>query len=356
LKTYFNNKKIILPSCLIMTIRIPKLLQVNPTNWLLVGAFVLSISAVKAQDPQLTQFYASPLFTNPAFAGTTSCGGRVVTNYRMQWPSLPGTFRTFVGAYDQQFDNIGGGIGLVAMQDVAGDGLLTTTTFSGIYSYQIEVTRKFTIRAGLQATYQQRAVDFSRLRFADQIEAKKGFVNPTGENLPNESISYPNFATGFVGYTERFYVGFAVHNLTEPNQSFFGNTDPGTTVPRRFTVHSGVVIPLEKRLRGREPEVSISPNILFMMQQQFMQVNLGFYLNKGPLVGGLWFRQTTPNSDALIVLLGFRHNKFKFGYSYDFSVSSIRSAATGSHEISAAIEWCSKKPQRKFKKLNCPDF
>jgi len=322
---------------------------------LVVGLF-LTVQDSKAQDPELTQFYASPIYTNPAFAGTGNCGGRVVLNYRNQWPSLPGTFRTFVGSYDQHFDAIGGGVGLMAMRDVAGDGLLTTTAFSGMYSYQINVSRKFTVRTAIQATYQQRAIDPTRLRFRDQIEARRGFVNPTGENLPTTQVSYPNFAAGVLGYTKNFFAGLSVHNLNEPNQSFFGNSDEGTTVPRRFTIHSGMVIPLSSAKRGKEPDLSISPNILWMIQEKFMQVNFGFYVNKGPLVAGLWFRQTAPNSDAMLVLVGFRHNMFKFGYSYDVTVSSARAAAPGSHEISAAIEWCSKKPRRRYRKLSCPDF
>ncbi len=336
-----------------MTPNLPKKLLQHLA--VLAASFLIAAEA-QAQDPELTQFYASPLYTNPAFAGTGNCGGRVVLNYRNQWPSLPGTFRTFVGSYDQHFDAIGGGVGLLAMRDVAGDGLLTTTAFSGIYSYQIDVTRRFTVRTAIQATFQQRTIDFSRLRFADQIEARRGFVNPTSEVLPNTSVSYPNFAAGFLGYTKNFFIGVAVHNLNEPNQSFFGNSDPGTTVPRRFTLHSGLVIPLEKVKRGREPDLAISPNFLLMVQEKFMQVNFGFYVNKGPLVAGLWFRQTSPNSDAMMVLLGFRHNQFKFGYSYDVTVSSARAAAPGSHEISAAIEWCSKKRPKRYRKLSCPDF
>ncbi len=309
-----------------------------------------------AQDPEFTQFYAAPIYTNPAMAGTGECGGRVVLNYRNQWPSLPGTFRTFAGSFDQHIDNLGGGIGIMAVRDVAGDGLLTTTAFSGIYSYQINVNKKFTIRAGLQATYMQRQIDFNKLRFSDQIVERRGFILPTQEQLPNNQVSYPNFSTGFVGYTKNFFVGLAAHNITEPNQSFFNNTEDGTTLPRRFTLHGGVVLPLSKTRRGQTPDMTLSPNLLVMYQQRFLQINFGFYVNKGPLVTGLWFRQTAPNADALMLLLGVRYNKFKFGYSYDITVSSARPAAPGSHEISTSIEWCSKKPNKRYRKLTCPDF
>lgn len=95
------------------------------------------------------------------------------------------------------------------------------------------------------------------------------------------------------------------------------------------------------------------------MQGQFTQLNVGFYLNRGPLVSGLWFRQTlgeVKNSDALMLLVGFRKDKFKFGYSFDLTVDSKKAAARGSHEISTAIEWCPRRPVIKHKPLHCPDF
>jgi hypothetical protein len=96
-----------------------------------------------------------------------------------------------------------------------------------------------------------------------------------------------------------------------------------------------------------------------MVQDNFTQINLGIYINKGPLVTGLWFRQSVGdagNSDALMALIGFRKDRFKFGYSYDITVSSARSAVPGSHEISAAVDWCLSKRPMRFRPLRCPDF
>lgn len=313
---------------------------------------------VQAQDPEFTQFYAAPIYTNPAMAGTGTCGGggRVVLNYRNQWPSLPGTFVTSSASYDQHFDAIGGGVSLLLLNDRAGEGLLTSTSVSAGYSYQLEINRRVAMRFGIEGQYAQRSIDWARLRFEDQIDPSQGFVNPTQEPFGPNQVGFVNFATGALVYTERFYGGLAVHNLIEPNQSFFESFDTGTTVPRRFTAHSGVVIPLDGR---KIPESTISPNVLFMLQNQFTQMNIGFYYNKGPLVTGLWFRQTFGefgNSDALMALVGFRKDKFKFGYSFDITVSDARAAAPASHEISAGIEWCAKKPSRKYRKLSCPDF
>jgi len=317
-----------------------------------------SVFSGNAQDPEFSQFYAAPVYTNPAMAGTAFWGrqaaGRMTINYRNQWPSLPGTFRSFNASYDQHADKLGGGIGLMANYDRAGAGLLTTTSFSGVYAYVLPLNRHVFLRGGLQASFVNKTIDHSKLRFGDMIHPTQGFILPTQEPNANASVVFPNFAAGVLAYSEKFYAGFAVHNITQPVQSFYSNNDG--IVPRRYTFHSGVVIPLDRK---KISQATFSPNALFMMQQNFTQVNFGFYVNKGPLVTGLWYRQTMGtygNSDALMVLLGFRKDGFKVGYSYDITVSSAKSAAPGSHEISAAVEWQLREKRIHLKPPGCPTF
>ena len=92
----------------------------------------LFTQTANAQDPELSQYYAAPVYTNPAMAGTAVCNygaaGRVALNYRNQWPGLPGTFRSFAASWDQHIPSIGGGLGAMVFTDIAGSGLLTTTT------------------------------------------------------------------------------------------------------------------------------------------------------------------------------------------------------------------------------------
>lgn len=117
--------------------------------------FVTNSSDLMAQDPNFTQFYANPLYLNPAFAGTARCP-RICLNYRNEWPAISGTFVTYSASYDQHIDGISGGLGLLVTNDVAGLGTLNTTNVSAIYSYQLSITREFSMKLGFQATYAQK--------------------------------------------------------------------------------------------------------------------------------------------------------------------------------------------------------
>src|SRR5690348_885951 len=92
---------------------------------LFLGFFLCISLSCLAQDPEFTQFYANPLYLNPAFAGSARCG-RLALNFRDQWPSLTGQFVTYSASYDQHVDAIGGGLGILAMSDKAGQGTITT--------------------------------------------------------------------------------------------------------------------------------------------------------------------------------------------------------------------------------------
>jgi hypothetical protein len=59
-----------------------------------VSGFV--VGSVTAQDPQYSQFYAAPLYLNPAFAGATG-QNRIGINYRNQWPAIDANFQYHFG-------------------------------------------------------------------------------------------------------------------------------------------------------------------------------------------------------------------------------------------------------------------
>ncbi len=319
---------------------------------------VLSLSTVFsvdvfAQDPEFTQFYANPLYLNPAFAGAARCP-RLVMNYRNQWPSLSGTFVTTSASYDQHVETIQGGLGIIVLNDRAAQSTLNTTTLSGIYSYQQAISRKFSIKAGLQATYLQKSLDWNKLTFGDMIDPRKGFIYNTADIPRGGKVNAVDFSAGLLGYSDVVYGGVAVHHLNEPNESLIVGT---SRLPMKFTVHAGAVIPIEKK--KRDGDAKLSPNVLYRRQGEFQQLNLGLYVNKGPLVAGLWFRGLLFGEkyrDSFIATIGIQTDVIRFGYSYDVTISELTPSTGGSHEVSLGINFECRAKKKKFRTIACPSF
>lgn len=306
---------------------------------------ILSIGSIDllAQDPGFTQFYANPLYLNPAFAGTAKCP-RICLNYRNEWPGLNNAYITYSASYDQHIDNLSGGIGILATSDRAGDGTLITTRVSGMYSYQLNINREFSMKFGLEGTYHQKSLDWSKLTFGDMIDRRRGFVWNTNEIPVSNRKQAVDVSAGLLGYSKRYFFGFAAHHITQPEEGFISSN---VKLPIKFTGHAGAMIPLEK---GNE--TYISPNILYQRQQDFQQLNLGLYFVKDKIVGGLWYR----NQDAFIVLIGFQTKNFKAGYSYDVTVSKLANVSAGSHEVSMQLQFECRPKKRKFRTVSCPSF
>jgi type IX secretion system PorP/SprF family membrane protein len=305
---------------------------------------LLTSKTMRAQDPEFTQFYANPLYLNPAFAGSNICP-RVCINYRNQWPGIAGTYVTTSASFDRFVYKMKSGIGLLVTNDVAGQGTLSTTNISGIYSYQWRPTRNISVNIGFQATYAEKKLNWARLNFGDQIDEKRGFVYNSNEVAGRNKKSYADFSAGAILFSKKYFVGFAANHITQPDESLVNGT---SKLPIKYTAHAGATIPVG----SQSNETSVSPNILYQKQQDFQQINLGVYINKGAFVGGLWYR----NNDALIVLIGFQKGIFKVGYSYDVTISKLANASAGSHELSIGFQFFCKKPKPKYRPGVCPSF
>jgi type IX secretion system PorP/SprF family membrane protein len=322
---------------------------------LAVVVIIYSINSF-GQDPEFTQYYANPIYLNPAFAGS-SYGPRVALNYRNQWPTISGGFITYAASYDQHFDLLSGGIGVQVLYDRAGDGELSTTMGSLMYSYMLRINQKFAIRAGLQASIISKSIDFSKLLFGDQINPKLGFVRPTQENLPSTGIykidPVADFSAGIMGFSKKFYGGVAIDHISQPAISFYA--DNKSILPMKITAHAGLLLPLDN---SRAPRNFFSPNIMYQKQQNFSQFNIGAYYIRDYFVAGAWFRQTSENFDAVMILIGVKKEAIKIGYSYDITFSDARFGAKGSHEISIILELKTTKRETatKWRQLPCPTF
>ena len=319
---------------------------------------------VRAQDAEFSQYYANPLYLNPAYAGATECG-RVGLNYRNQYPSLSNAFVTYNISYDQSMPGINSGFGLLVMNDAQGDGGLVRSSIAAFYSYDLKATNEINVRFGVKAAYYQEKLNWDKFVFASEIDPTTGNVGPgfpgySQEQAPSkDNITAIDFAAGFVmNYSDKFFVGLAADHITQPSLSFYDTDD--SKLPMKITVNAGASINASRGGLGNGygDDIIIQPNLLYMQQDKFHQLSAGLYVTKYPFVIGTWYRHNFQNADAIVALLGITYNNIRIGYSYDFTVSNIGGKAGGAHEISFAWDFClyKEKARRRIRAIKSPSF
>ena len=324
-----------------------------------ITAFILLCLSfqMSAQDVVFSQFFAAPMELNPALTGLTHAP-RISLNYRNQWPAIPNAYITYAVAYDQYFDNVNSGIGLNIISDVEGGGIYTTNRIDFSYAYDLRIEGDFYLRGGLEAGFVQRRLNWDKLVFLDQIDPLTGSTDgngnpiPTEENRPdNLSRYYPDFAAGILAYSPIFYAGVAIKHLNAPDENQLNFETDFAQRPVLYSVHAGAEIPLTESNKNGQ-RTFISPNILFVRQADFGQVNVGAYAQAERIFGGLWYRRAWSNPDAVIFLVGFQQNIIKVGYSYDLTLSQLSSRTGGGHEVSVILNF----EKRSVDYNNCLDL
>ena len=228
---------------------------------------------------------------------------------------------------------------------------LKSNEASFVYSYHQHLSRKFTLNFGIQGTYISKSVDRSNLTFGDMIHPRRGFVLSTQDVINYAPVDIFDFSAGILGYTDKFYVGFATHHLTEPSFSYI-STNNTSFLNRRYTAHAGTEISLNSKSLFSEEEKSLSPSVLFIKQGDFQQLNFGLYYRKGNYVLGAWYRE----GDSFIVTAGMNTKLLRIGYSYDLTTSQLGVYSGGSHEISIALKlYCAPK-KKSLRAMSCPSF
>ena len=320
---------------------------------------VAGMQGVNAQDVGFSQFYANPLYLNPAFAGS-KVAPRIALSYRAQWPGLVSAFSTVSASYDQYINDMHGGIGAILLSDRQGDhGMLNTNMLAAMYSFRFQLHEDIFINLALQAGVVNMNLNWDPniMRWPDQIDANCGWINLTSATPPdNRSKFYPDFAAGAMIYGPAWYAGFAAHHLNQPSQGFYAED----RVPMKFTANAGGLINLSEE-RRRQSSLGlgtpvISPNFIYQYQGGFHYFNYGLYLDWMPFLVGAWFRHSTTNVDAFIFMVGAQHDHFKVGYSYDVTLSEMGNSTLGSHELTVGILLPVPEQKHKIKAIRCPSF
>ena len=325
---------------------------------------------VAAQDANFSQYYAAPLYLNPALAGVDP---RITVglNYRSQlkndlYPNQSSQF-SFILPIIGKGDALShkGGLGLSAYNEIAGQHSnfnVVGVNLTGAYNLYLRQDGSQKITLAVQGGFINKRIDFANLTWGSQFDPFVGFdtsINPS-INALNEGAFYPVFNAGLMWYTSlgggedtygpSAYFGLAVGNLNEPDESLVD----GETIqlPRLFKINAGVDLALAEK-------ITISPNVLVKYQNENFQFNAGAYIyydltsaegdggaNLTRLVVGSWYRY----DDSFIVATGINRNQFAVGFSYDMRISSLRhpDIGSGAYEVSFTYRFNRKEKEVKY--------
>lgn len=288
---------------------------------------------IHAQDLHFSQFFNSPLTTNPANTGfIPDADYRIGVNYRNQWSTIMSNpYKTMSITGDAQvmrnrFENGWLGLGGVLLRDVAGTGQLTSTKAYGSIAYHQMLGLSSLLSAGFNIGIANKRIDYSKLTFPDQFDGK--FFDkkiPSSAVLAKNNISYLDMQVG-INYayfpTENMYLnaGISIHHVNSPKETFF-TEQPGfdQTVPKRYIGFLNGSFKLND-------QVILNPNVYFTLQAKSTELIAGGnaqYNLSGDgtmqVLGGLYYRA----GDAAIPLVGFIWNELKLTFTYDATISGL---------------------------------
>lgn len=327
---------------------------------------LLTSSIAKSQDIQFSQFYAVPMYLNPAFAGSTH-NIRGVLHQRLQWPKLDAKFTTSQLSVDGFSHRYKSGFGIMAIQDYQGASVISSSQIGAQYSYELHLSPKFTVRAGLGGDYLSRFLDYSTLRFPSQFNDSTGY-NGMSRDMANPRKGIVSLSSGLLLYSKRVWLSVGAHHMNQPNQSFVGEV---SRLPLKMSFTAGYKIPLKESkqmayLEEEAKDFSITPTAHYKFQGKSDQLDIGLYGIYDKFIAAVWYRGIPvknydikfPNNESVVLIAGVMIGATSFTYSYDFTVSKLAQSRTGgSHEIN--ITYLHKhhpKVIKPMRRLPCPHF
>jgi len=335
----------------------------NTTKVWLAALLGLASFTVQAQDAQYSQFYASPLYWNPANAGT-AFKQRAVLNWRNQYPALNSNFVTTSLSYDTYKPKWNAGLGVQLTNDRLANGLMQNNLIMLSYSLRTRVAENTFAHFGIGAGASIRSINFSRMTFGDSFTP--GGTGQTAESaVSGGNVFNPELSLGVLIYQKNWFFGLAGHHLAFQSVNFAKGGINEVQAPR-FNFNTGYKIYFDERHWASSKQASnitITPNLQYRIQGPFHQLDLGATFNyKFLLVGGylrgipLLSNTSAFTQDVFSTMVGVTYNDLQVGYSYDTNMNSLSQGLNASHEISLIYCWrlFVPRPKKEYAPLPCP--
>lgn len=327
-------------------------------RWLFTMTGLLLVLLSQAQDTRFSQYYKAPLYLNPAFTGATGVA-RVGANIRNQGTGSQHSYTTLAAYGDFYWEDyfVSGGLLFISEQDESSG--FSRTTVGLPLSYDFSINKNVTFKPALQASYTRQAIDYNRFLFSDQINNDGSISGGSSEPLAvSNQLYYFDLAGGILVFSERWWIGYAMHNLMQNNISYVIGESNDMSI--RYSAHGGIKLDMNGR-KISERDKTLMPTFSFVSQGPYNLLDAGLLASIEPIMFGAMYRGV-PNPlysgdySAISWIVGLEMHDFSFGYSYDMPLGSSIMPG-GTHEISLSFLWDPTNPHatpRSMKRLKCP--
>ncbi len=203
-------------------------------------------------------------------------------------------------------------------------GAFRKINFSGTYAIHLPLVKGFNLSFGTKLGITSNT--FLQDRAIVNNPSLDNTYTSYTTNMGNTNIM--NLGAGLYLYSKDIFFGIAADQLTRGMVQFGSGTanyDP--------QIHYSVIGGMKIHLNG---DFTITPAFLMQYMQPSPPVIQGTI--QAEYKEAIWAAVSYRNKDAVIGMIGMNiSNRFKFGYSYDFSVSKFKTYSSGGHELILGI-------------------
>lgn len=310
---------------------------------LLLLMLISAIAGNAQTDPHFSQYYAYPVWLNPALTGAIDGNYRVTAMYRSQWGGISNAFAT-PGVSADFVTNKNVSFGLNVMNQRAGTIGYSYLTGYATMAYNGVRFGYHQISMGMALGVLNRRFDPSKFTSGSLWDPYRGAQDPgtsTGETFSKTSSITFDAGVGAVyfdgtpGKKANFFGGISAYHLTQPQDPFL--TQNNEKMPMRLTAHAGIKYNLNE-------DVSITPNALYMRQGNVDEKMLGAYAQ-------MRVNETTDFllganyrfNDAVSPYAGVYYKNYMISVSYDVNMSDLGKVAGNANNFEISLTLIGRK-------------
>lgn len=311
-------------------------------------ALLACVLTTKAQqDPAYSMYMFNGLFVNPAYAGSREVVS-LMGIYRHQWVGIDGAPRTANVSVHTPFKRTQYAMGLVVSNDKIGLG--NTFSFTPSFSYRLKI-KQSRLCFGLQASF----------AYFYRNNAKSDLPETAADNTMqlNTNLFLPNVGFGIYAYGKKYFIGVSVPHLMP--STLRGKTNVVNYNADIAKVYNYYVFTAGYVVGKEQSVVKFRPTVLAKWQQGLPHNIPQFDFNLALLfIDRIWVGASlrtqgdayTKNGkvmkfgpESVVGYVQFKITpQLQLGYAYDVTVSNLRNANSGTHEIMLGYDfWYTKK-------------